>query len=475
MKAPLRVLSLFALLAAAAPAARAASVTNLWVRKTGGDPKASTAANWSLGHVPRADEVAVFSPRHPTSAIWDAAAPQEIGGLVLSRGYVAVVTVETSRNGPMRALRVRGDVVVDGGALTHPQNADSDAWWLNLSADGAFRIGPEGIVSVSGKGYGPRHGPAAGHEPGWGASHGGQGAPRALAEVSRPPLTCDSILDPDQPGSGGTVRDGAPATVGHGGGVFLLETGGDVVLLGPVKADADSRNPNGVLSGGAAGGTIRMKSGGTIRVSGDGRISADGGAAFADKGGGGGGGRIALLCRAEKAEILNLSSHQVLRRSIHANGGVGDTHSRDNVRTDTHLRAAAGTVYVGRWGEGVVPGSGTVCVFNSQRPSLAATRLPGDLAQNGAAELRDAALSLQEGGFVQLTGPTAFRVVSFRTGDTGLDLNGNALTAGSFVSGNGRDRLETPGAHYNNDDPSLGPILFSGGAAIVQPYFAPAL
>ena len=475
MKAPLRSLLLPALLAAALPAARSAAVTNTWVRKTGGDPKVSTAANWSLGHPPRADEVAVFSPRHPTAAIWDAAAPQEIGGLVLSGGYISVLTVETSREGPLHALRVKGDVVVEGGALTHPQNADADVWWLNLSVDGSFRVGPDGIVSVSGKGHAPGKGPSPGNEPGWGASHGGQGAPRALAEVSRPPLTCDSILDPDQSGSGGTVRDGALATVGHGGGVFLLETGGDVVLLGPVRADADSRNPDGVLSGGAAGGTVRIKSGGTIRVDGDGRISADGGAAFADKGGGGGGGRIALLCRAEKAAVLNLSSDQSLRRNIHANGGVGDTRSRENVRTDTHLRAAAGTVYVGRWGEGVVPGSGTVCVFNSQRPSLAATRLPGDLAQNGAAELRDAALSLQEGGFVQLTGPTSFRVVSFRTGDTGLDMNGNALTAGSFVSGNGRDRLETPGAHYTNDDPALGPILFSGGAAIVQPYFAPAL
>ena len=475
MRAPLRILPLLALLAAAAGSAHAAAVTNLWVRKTGGDPKASTAANWSLGHAPRADEVAVFSPRHPTAAIWDAAAPKEIGGLVLSRGYVAVVTVETSRGGPLQSLRVHGDVVVDGGALTHPQNADSDAWWLNVVADGAIRVGPEGIVSVSGKGYAPRRGPAAGHEPGWGASHGGQGAPRALADVTRPPLTCDSILNPDQPGSGGTVRDGAPATVGHGGGVILFEAGGDVVVLGPLRADADNRSPNGVLSGGAAGGTVRVKSGGTIRVEGDGRITADGGAAFADKGGGGGGGRIALLCRAEKAAVLNLSSSADLRRSIHANGGVGDTNSRDNVRTDTHLRAAAGTVYVGRWGEGVVPGSGTVCVFNSQRPSLAATRLPGDLTENGAAELRDAALSLQAGGFVQLTAPTSVRIVSFRSSDCGFDLNGNPITAGSFVSGDGRERLETPGAHYNNDDPALGPVLFSGGTAIVQPYFAPAL
>ena len=218
MKARLRSLLLTALLAAALPAARAAAVTNTWVRKTGGDPKVSTAANWSLGHPPRADEVAVFSPRHPTAAIWDAAAPQEIGGLVLSGGYISVLTVETSREGPLRALRVKGDVVVEGGALTHPQNADADVWWLNLSVDGAFRVGPDGIVSVSGKGHAPGKGPSPGNEPGWGASHGGQGAPRALAEVSRPPLTCDSILDPDQSGSGGTVRDGAPATVGHGGG-----------------------------------------------------------------------------------------------------------------------------------------------------------------------------------------------------------------------------------------------------------------
>ena len=173
MKAPLRVLSLLALLAASAGPARAAAATNLWVRKTGGDPKASTAANWSLGHAPRADEVAVFSPRHPTAAIWDAAAPKEIGGLVLSRGYVAVVTVETSRNGPLQALRVRGDVVVDGGALTHPQNGDSADWWLRIKAGGTIEVGPEAIVSVSGKGFAPGKGPSPGLVAGCGASHGG--------------------------------------------------------------------------------------------------------------------------------------------------------------------------------------------------------------------------------------------------------------------------------------------------------------
>ena len=77
-----------ALLAAAAPARGAGTATNRWVRAAGKDARASVAENWSLGHAPKRNEVALFTARHPTAAVWDAAAPREIGGLVLDEGYL---------------------------------------------------------------------------------------------------------------------------------------------------------------------------------------------------------------------------------------------------------------------------------------------------------------------------------------------------------------------------------------------------
>ena len=82
---------------ASVPCARGAGMaTNRWVRAAGKDARASVAENWSLGHAPKRNEVALFTARHPTAAVWDAAAPREIGGLVLDEGYLSVVTFETT-------------------------------------------------------------------------------------------------------------------------------------------------------------------------------------------------------------------------------------------------------------------------------------------------------------------------------------------------------------------------------------------
>ena len=60
---------------ASVPCARGAGMaTNRWVRAAGKDARASVAENWSLGHAPKRNEVALFTARHPTAAVWDAAA-----------------------------------------------------------------------------------------------------------------------------------------------------------------------------------------------------------------------------------------------------------------------------------------------------------------------------------------------------------------------------------------------------------------
>ncbi|MBQ6103443.1 MAG: hypothetical protein IJL06_07205, partial [Kiritimatiellae bacterium] len=185
MKRPFSGFLALALAAAAADASAAA--TNRWIRAAGKDARASVAANWSLGHAPKKNEVALFTARHPTAAVWDAAAPREIGGLVLDEGYLSVVTFETAAGKP---VKINGDVDLRAGAVTHPQNGADARWSLQLRIGGSLRIGPDAIVSVSAKGFAPGKGPSPGLEPGWGASHGGQGAPKSGGESGRPSLVC---------------------------------------------------------------------------------------------------------------------------------------------------------------------------------------------------------------------------------------------------------------------------------------------
>jgi len=459
---------------AAAPAARGAVRTNTWIRPIGGDPKASVAGNWSLGHVPKEGEVALFSARHPTAAIWDAAAPRRIGGLATEAGYVAVLTFETSPSGPLPTLEVDGDVDLAGGAVTHPQNGDAPAWRLSIEAGGSIRIGPEALVSVSGKGFAPGKGPSPGLQPGWGASHGGQGAPRAGADIGRPPATCGSLFEPSAPGSGGTVAEGAPATFGHGGGVVRLVAGGDLTVLGKIRADADRRDAGGVLLGGAAGGSIDLRAGGAVVVGETGAVSADGGAAYGQGGGGGGGGRIAIRYGADSPSVSNIPHNNNARFRVHASGGTGDTRNRDNGRVDTHIRAASGTIYLERTGEGRIPRGGTIAVYGSNRPSLAFTRLPADVDGDSADALRDAALAVLDGGTAVLVMNVGTRSLLFG-GSGALDLNGNRLETSRVAKASGGAALEETGTHRTNDHDALAPVVFSGGTLAIRPYFEPSL
>ena len=463
---PIRFFTLCAVLVAST----AGAATNRWIRAMGKDARASVAENWSLGHAPKKNEVALFTARYPTAAIWDAAAPDEIGGLVLDEGYLSVVTFETTAGKP---VRIAGDVEVRAGAVTHPQNGDDANWSLQLRIDGSLRVAAGAIVSVSAKGYAPGKGPSPGLEPGWGASHGGQGAPKSGGESNRPAPVFGSIFEPSACGSGGTVAEGTAAGIGHGGGVIRIEAGGDIEIYGSIRADGDTRG-GAALRGGAAGGSIDLRAGGNIRILDNGSVSADGGPAFSSGGGGGGGGRIALRASAEDSGIEQIPwDRGDSAQRVHAWGGTGDVRTRDNARIDVHLRGAPGTVYCEHSGEGRPAGGGSILVRGNHTPGIATTRLPSD--QSGESTLQDAELVLCWGAFCTLGSPCTVRAVHIRSDQAGFDLNRSVLTASEVSSGDRRHVLSESGTYRGNTDDALVPILFNGGTLVVRPYFKPAL
>ena len=161
------------------------------------------------------------------------------------------------------------------------------------------------------------------------------------------------------------------------------------------------------------------------------------------------------------------------RRVITAFGGTGETGSRGDSSRDRHVRAASGTIYLERTGEGRVPGGGRVFVYNNVRPSLASTRVPSD--EPGLSdELRDAALYLFGNAAAVANGSFSVRMLGFGNGGS-MDLAGGTVTAGGvFARANSNDVLDTPGTHRESDDARLDPVLFNGGRVVVTPYFPPA-
>ena len=458
----------------AAAAADAGAATNTWVRKSGTDPKASNPANWSLKRVPKKSDVVVFSRRAANAAVWDAAAPREVAGWIQEEGYVAVVTLETSPKGPLKQLEVSGDVAILGGALTHPQNGASADWWLRIKAGGSIMVGPEAIVSVSGKGFAPGKGPAPGLAPGFGASHGGQGAPKNMAESAGIARCPGSVFEPVLCGSGGTGPAGEEELGPHGGGSLRLEAGGDIVIRGPVRADADSVSNTAKFFGGAAGGSVWLVAGGDVKIGREagGHVSANGGEAFGGGGGGGGGGRIAIYAGAARTDVVGSTWWAQNPRTVTAFGGTGETGSRGDTNRDRHIRGASGTVYTEKTGPGCVPHGGQVYVYNGVRPSLASTRLPSDDEADGD-PLRDAELCLSSNGAGIANGSFSLRLLGFS--DTGsLDLAGGTVTTGGVYARGNRDAvLDDPGTHRESDDGRLDPVLFNGGRIVVTPYFPP--
>ena len=457
----------FGLLVSGVAGETAVVQTNVWIRSDSSAPaQASTASNWSLGRVPSSNDVVRLSRYYSYSIVWDEKAPSSVAGWIQEDGYLAIVTFETSKDGPMREFSVTGDMYIGSGAVTHPANTDSDHWWLNLKVSGDMTVAEGAYVSVSAKGYGSGFGPSPGVLFGDGASHGGLGAPCETNEVRRLGRTYDSIINPVLPGSGGSSI-GKPGGSLNGGGVAVLDVGGLLKVFGAICADGDGTDA-AYNFGGAAGGSVNIKAAGGIRV--EGSISANGARAYNGGGGGGGGGRISIVSGTPGERCAFDCSN----RKVTAFGGCGDTPNFSSASADRHIRGAAGTVYMENLSEsGMFSGGGTVYVIDGHRTSIAFTTIPSDMYDD-VNECRDAELYVGSMGYVTIGGATRFRKIKFASSN-GMDLNGNYVQTGSVESSIGGKAvvLDTPGTHSSNDDPVLNPVFFNGGTLLITTYLKP--
>ena len=140
---------------------------------------------------------------------------------------------------------------------------------------------------------------------GTGGGYGGLGG--APVDGTANPVYGSSI-DPNEPGSGGSVAGSLSGAGGNGGGLVRI-VAGVLQLDGAIV----SRGGVGVSGGGGSGGGIRLDVG---TLSGTGQVTADGRESAAS-GGGGGGGRIAIYYQDATAFDLNTQ--------VTAQGGTGNT------------------------------------------------------------------------------------------------------------------------------------------------------
>ena len=215
---------------------------NVWSASAAG--LASVAGNWSLGHAPLASELALFDGAvSQADCEWDEAAPRTVAGWTQAASYTGTVTLCTvfPGKGAFTNLVVAGEMVVDGGFLTHPQSRTMDGWhvedwdWLgDLKANETYRIrvsagslhvGAGGAIDARGKGYHITNGGCRI----LGCSHGGR-----VGETSPP-----CYGDPREP-----IHIGLPFHPngtylnGKGGGAIYLDVAGAAVVDGTIRADA---------------------------------------------------------------------------------------------------------------------------------------------------------------------------------------------------------------------------------------------
>jgi len=180
------------------------------------------------------------------------------------------------------------------GLLTHSVG-DTD---LHLTVLGNMTVYPNGMIEVTGKGYGRNAGPGAGTMSGCGGGggYGGFGSDGyCYGDFYPGGSRYGSISEPNALGSGG---GGDENNAGSGGGIIRLTVGGVLTVGGTIR----SNGTNGGIhaEGGGSGGSIWLTVG---TLAGSGIISANGGNGntYCDYGrcgygGGGAGGRIALYC-----------------------------------------------------------------------------------------------------------------------------------------------------------------------------------
>ena len=256
---------------------------NTWIAAADGN--ASEAANWSYNSVPTSTDKIMIGTFSDRSMFWDAGVnglPDSVASWTQTEFYTNSVTFPTTYSDTQSAFTnftVAGNVALDGGIWTHPENpaGNTEVYRLRVSVGGDFSIGAEGNVNVKYKGY------AIGYfHPG--SAFGTHGGSRTdFGQVY------GNVYEPVNLGSGGQYSNA-------GGGAFYLTVAGAAVIDGAVNASSfESDNKWCGDRSPGAGGSVYIRA---TTIDGAGKIAANGSPSqsTAEQGGyASSGGRIALV------------------------------------------------------------------------------------------------------------------------------------------------------------------------------------
>lgn len=215
-------------------------------------------------------------------------------------------------------LQLDSLTVQSGGEVSHSGNISNPNYLLQIELANFFTLDFGGAVNVSGKGYSIGGGTGGSGSPSTaGGAHGGKSG-RGIAHGVRPSYGAHD--NPSDLGSGAETSSG-------GGLIKILVPTGTMTLNGSIQANGTNASSCGEM-GGSAGGGIYLLTNVLAGNKANYVLSADGGNGCTN-GGGGSGGRIALLYQTDSVGVdvandLNMS----------AKGGAGYT------------AGSAGTIFV---------------------------------------------------------------------------------------------------------------------------------
>jgi hypothetical protein len=258
-------------------------------------------------------------------------------------GFSNLVTIQTRYPdvSPFTNLLIAGDCVISNGSWTHVANTGVTSQYdrLSVSVAGAFTLGSDAEINLTGRGFVAGRGPGAGNglsrtaaglgvSNGVAASHGGRGA-HGWNGVPRPCYT--PFMTPTNLGSGAS---------GSGGGALRMDVLGLATVNGAIRANGPSTADGAATeTPGGSGGSVYLIAG---SLAGSGSIQANGASGYW----GGGGGRVAVYLRESDSF-----------------GNVGMTAYGGYQAANASSCGGAGTVY--REGASDAPGAGSLTVNNN--------------------------------------------------------------------------------------------------------------
>ena len=234
---------------------------NYWIGGTATDGAylASTAANWSAGHAPLANENVIFDGNFSNANCeWDSAASATVASWTQTNGYSGTVTVDTvfPEKGAFTVLTVTGDMAIRSGSVTHREHTATykvDQYRLRIDVGGNLTVASGAKITARAKGSYDYRTDAAGA---YGGSY--DGAP-----------AWGSLTEPYEVGS--SANDYGVFTCRAGGAIWVEVTGA-TTLDGTIDANGIMANDKFGNTAAGSGGAIYLK---TATLSGSGKVSAN--------------------------------------------------------------------------------------------------------------------------------------------------------------------------------------------------------